>query len=112
MAEPPVHLVVVQHGLWGQPSHTARLCAHLEQALAQRPAAKKGLVQYSVVNSELNAGQRTYDGIDACGDRLVELVLAFEESFDLDIPDEDTEKIRSVKNAVEYIQQHSKKAQA
>jgi acyl carrier protein len=49
-------------------------------------------------------------GADSLG--LVELVLAFEESFDLDIPDEDTEKIRSVKNAVEYIQQHSKKAQA
>jgi acyl carrier protein len=49
-------------------------------------------------------------GADSLG--LVELVLAFEESFDLDIPDEDTEKIRSVKNAVEYIQQHSKKVQA
>ena len=49
-------------------------------------------------------------GADSLG--LVELVLAFEETFDLDIPDEDTEKIRSVKNAVEYIQQHSKKAQA
>ena len=48
-------------------------------------------------------------GADSLG--LVELVLAFEESFDLDIPDEDTEKIRTVKNAVEYIQQHSKKAQ-
>ena len=49
-------------------------------------------------------------GADSLG--LVELVLAFEESSDLYIPDEDTEKIRSVKNAVEYIQQHSKKAQA
>jgi len=49
-------------------------------------------------------------GADSLG--LVELVLAFEEAFEIDIPDEDTEKIRSVKNAVEYIQQHSKKAQA
>lgn len=47
-------------------------------------------------------------GADSLG--LVELVLAFEETFDLDIPDEDTEKIRTVQNAVDYITQHSKKA--
>ena len=34
---------------------------------------------------------------------IVELVMAFEEAFDLDIPDEDAEKIATVKNAIEYI---------
>ncbi|MBI5518123.1 MAG: acyl carrier protein [Deltaproteobacteria bacterium] len=34
---------------------------------------------------------------------IVELVLALEEEFDLDIPDEETEKIRTVKDAVDYI---------
>ncbi|MCW5979381.1 MAG: acyl carrier protein [Bryobacteraceae bacterium] len=34
---------------------------------------------------------------------IVELVMAFEESFDLDIPDEDAEKIATVKDAIEYI---------
>ncbi len=38
---------------------------------------------------------------------IVELVLAFEEAFELDIPDEHTEKIRSVQDAVDYIQAHS-----
>ena len=37
---------------------------------------------------------------------IVELVLAFEEAFEIDIPDEDTEKIRTVQDAVDYIQQH------
>jgi len=37
-------------------------------------------------------------GADSLG--LVELVLAFEEAFEIDIPDEDTEKIRSVQDAV------------
>ena len=37
---------------------------------------------------------------------LVELVLAFEEAFEIDIPDEDTEKIRSVQDAVDYIEKH------
>ena len=43
-------------------------------------------------------------GADSLG--LVELVLAFEESFEIDIPDEDTVKIRSVQDAVDYIEKH------
>jgi len=46
-------------------------------------------------------------GADSLG--LVELVLAFEEAFEIDIPDEDTEKIRSVQDAIEYIEKHAKK---
>ena len=38
----------------------------------------------------------------------VELVMAFEEAFDIEIPDEDAEKIRTVQDATSYIQQHSK----
>lgn len=34
---------------------------------------------------------------------IVELVLAFEEQFEIEIPDEDTEKIRTVGDAVSYI---------
>lgn len=43
-------------------------------------------------------------GADSLG--LVELVLAFEEAFEIDIPDEDTEKIRTVQDAVDYILKH------
>ena len=43
-------------------------------------------------------------GADSLG--LVELVLAFEEAFEIDIPDEETEKIRTVKDAVDYITEH------
>jgi acyl carrier protein len=35
----------------------------------------------------------------------VELVMAFEEAFGIEIPDEDAEKIMKVKDAVEYINQ-------
>jgi acyl carrier protein len=35
---------------------------------------------------------------------IVELVLAFEEQFEIEIPDEDTEKIRTVGDAVSYIE--------
>ena len=44
-------------------------------------------------------------GADSLG--LVELVLAFEEAFEIDIPDEDTEQIRTVQDAVDYIQKHA-----
>lgn len=35
---------------------------------------------------------------------IVELVMAFEEEFGIEIPDEDAEKIGSVKEAIDYIQ--------
>ena len=34
---------------------------------------------------------------------VVELVLALEEAFEIDIPDEDTEKLRTFKDAIDYI---------
>ena len=39
----------------------------------------------------------------------VELVMALEEEFDTEIPDEQAEKIQTVGQAIEYIQAHSKK---
>ena len=38
----------------------------------------------------------------------VELVMEFEDEFDLNIPDEDAEKIQTVGNAITYITEHAK----
>jgi acyl carrier protein len=38
---------------------------------------------------------------------IVELVMAFEEEFGIEIPDEDAEKIGRVSEAVNYIEQHA-----
>lgn len=38
---------------------------------------------------------------------IVELIMAFEEEFDLEIPDEDAEKIKTVQNAIDYIKNHT-----
>jgi acyl carrier protein len=46
-------------------------------------------------------------GADSLG--LVEMVLSFEEHFEIDIPDEDTEKIRTVQDAIDYVEKHAKK---
>ena len=39
---------------------------------------------------------------------IVELVMAMEEEFDIEIPDEDAEKIQSVRDAIAYIEQYKK----
>jgi acyl carrier protein len=40
---------------------------------------------------------------------LVELIMAFEDKFNIEISDEDAEKIITVKDALDYIEAHSKK---
>lgn len=44
------------------------------------------------------------DNLGADSLDIVELVMALEEEFDLEIPDEDAEKIRTVGEAIQYIQ--------
>ena len=39
---------------------------------------------------------------------IVELVMAFEEAFEIEIPDEDAEKITTVKDAISYIEAKKK----
>jgi acyl carrier protein len=48
------------------------------------------------------------DDLGADSLAIVELVLAFEEQFEIDIPDEDTEKIRTVGDAIKYVESRSK----
>jgi acyl carrier protein len=39
---------------------------------------------------------------------LVELIMAFEDEYGVEIPDEDAQKIRTVNQALEYVQEHGK----
>jgi acyl carrier protein len=39
---------------------------------------------------------------------IVELVMAFEQEFNCEISDEDAEKIRTVKDAITYLEEHGK----
>ena len=39
---------------------------------------------------------------------LVELVLAFEEAFEIDIPDEDTERMRTVQDVLDYVEKNAR----
>ena len=53
--------------------------------------------------SEVTEEASFVDDLGADSLDTVELVMEFEEKFSLDIPDEDAEKIRTVKDAVDYI---------
>ena len=64
--------------------------------------------QLGVEDSEVTPAASFIDDLGADSLDTVELVMAFEEGFDLEIPDEDAEKIRTVQDAIDYIEKHSK----
>src|ERR1019366_2397307 len=64
--------------------------------------------QLGVDEAEVTPGASFVDDLGADSLDTVELVMAFEEAFEIEIPDEDAEKIRTVKDAVTYIDQHAK----
>jgi len=62
--------------------------------------------QLEVNEDQLKPEASFVDDLKADSLAVVELVLALEQSFELEIPDEDTEQIKTVKNAVDYITTH------
>lgn len=64
--------------------------------------------QLDVEPSDVTAEASFVDDLGADSLDRVELVMAFEEAFGLEIPDEDAEKILTVKDAVDYIQKNAK----
>lgn len=65
--------------------------------------------QLGVDEAQVESTASFVDDLGADSLDIVELVMAFEEAFDLDIPDEDAEKIKTVKDAVDYIDAKGKK---
>jgi acyl carrier protein len=61
-----------------------------------------------VEEAEATPSASFIDDLGADSLDTVELVMALEENFDLEIPDEDAEKIRTVQDAIDYIEKHSK----
>ena len=64
--------------------------------------------QLGVEEGEVTPSASFVDDLGADSLDRVELVMAFDEAFNLEIPDEDAEKISTVKEAVEYIDKHAK----
>ena len=64
--------------------------------------------QLGVDEAEVTPNASFVDDLGADSLDTVELVMAFEEAFEIEIPDEDAEKIRTVQDAVTYIDAHAK----
>jgi len=80
-------------------------------------AAKKEVVekvrqiiseQLGVDEAEVTASASFTDDLGADSLDQVELVMALEEAFDLEIADEDAEKILTVQEAINYVDKHAK----
>ncbi|HYR91574.1 MAG: acyl carrier protein [Acidobacteria bacterium] len=66
--------------------------------------------QLGVDESEVTPTASFIDDLGADSLDTVELVMALEEGFGMEIPDEDAEKITTVKEAISYIESHMPKS--
>lgn len=62
-------------------------------------AEKLAVPLHEVIGTNLLVDDLGADSLDT-----VELIMAFEDEFDIEVPDEDAEKIMSVKDVVDYVQ--------
>jgi acyl carrier protein len=63
--------------------------------------------QLGVDEKQVNPEASFIDDLGADSLDTVELVMALEEEFDVEIPDEEAEKIGTVQNAIDYIKDHT-----
>lgn len=59
--------------------------------------------QLGVDESQVTEDASFVDDLGADSLDTVELIMAFEEEFDVEIPDEDAQKIKTVKDVIDYI---------
>jgi acyl carrier protein len=72
----------------------------IEIVCTQMTASKDKVTESTSFINDLGA-----DSLD-----IVELVMQFEEEFEIPIPDEDAEKIQTVGDAIKYLESHPKKS--
>lgn len=62
--------------------------------------------QLSVEPEKVTSEAKFIEDLGADSLDTVELVMAFEDKFSIEVPDEDAEKLKSVKDVVDYIESH------
>jgi acyl carrier protein len=72
--------------------------SELETKVKQIIAEKLGVSEDKVTTQAAFVDDLGADSLDQ-----VELIMAFEDAFDVEIPDEDAEKLKSVKDAFDYL---------
>lgn len=66
--------------------------------------------QLGIKEEELKNDASFVDDLGADSLDTVELVMALEEEFETEIPDEDAEKITTIQQAIDYIDKHQQKS--
>jgi acyl carrier protein len=80
-----------------------------EEAMSTFDRVKKVIVeQLDVSEEEVTLEARFVDDLGADSLDVVELVMGLEEEFDIEIPDDEAEKIACVQDAVTYIEEKTK----
>ena len=74
----------------------------VEQKVKEIIAEQLGIKDIAEITNEASF----IDDLGADSLDTVELVMAFEEEYGVEIPDEDAEKIRTVQTAIDYINEH------
>ncbi|HQQ35991.1 MAG: acyl carrier protein [Rhodocyclales bacterium] len=77
---------------------------NIEQRVKKIVAEQLGVNEADIKNESSFVEDLGADSLDT-----VELVMALEEEFECEIPDEDAEKITSVQQAIDYVNTHLKK---
>ena len=75
----------------------------IEEQVKSIVAEQLGVKEEEVTNDASFVDDLGADSLDT-----VELVMAFEEEFGIDIPDEDAEKMETVSDATKYLEENSK----
>jgi acyl carrier protein len=82
--------------------------------MADKPIEEKVkdiIVEQLGVNPEQVTPQASFiEDLGADSLDTVELVMAFEEEFSIEVPDEDAEKLQTVGNVIDYVKEKSQKA--
>ena len=81
----------------------------MDEAQVLEKVKKVVIEQLGVSESEISKEASYVDDLGADSLDTVELVMALEEAFSTEIPDEDAEKIKSIGDTVTYIMSHAKK---
>ena len=75
----------------------------IEEKIKEIIAEKLGIKDAGEINNEASF----IDDLGADSLDTVELVMAFEEEYGVEISDEEAEKIKTVQNAIDFVSQHS-----
>src|SRR6202044_2742284 len=88
--------------------HSIQVIEEIGMAAVDEKVKQIIVEQLQVDEAEVTPSASFQEDLGADSLDVVELVMQFEEAFDIEIPDEDAEKIKTVKDATEYIEKNAK----